>query len=245
MFNLFNILPRLTPQETIRAPDVLDEGDDLLKNKQEINAILSSIEQHHLNSAVLLRVLSPDLSQGELLIAFKLDRVAGYMRVRLAQDYPGKSPRSLTLVAVWSGKVLAFSAQVLQQHTANEFTLSWPDCMVRGLGRDFYRFHPHADVALSIHSAEVQTSGRLVDLSEGGLAYVLPVDQAKPLLEIRRFGMAKIVLPAIEFQVASFVVRSEQGLGQSNLLRIGIEFFGVSAAEMMCLRRFLLVEWHH
>lgn len=243
MFDMFK-LGRKTEKKPLETSKLWREHDDLIQKPQQIAAILQYISQHLPDSPMPLRLMIRGADYAELVTFFKFDENESLIRCQIADEHRFEPTEELTFISGWEGKLVAFSAFIVQSHSAREFTVSWPLAMVKSIGRDTYRVHPHFEVPLSIEFADLNMVGRLVDLSEGGMACHLSTMDAQLLLNTEKLVNVKIRIGQLQFDVALMNICSVVCSNQSAYTRLGISFKGVSNKDLVCMRRSLM-EWQY
>nr|WP_314899846.1 PilZ domain-containing protein [uncultured Deefgea sp.] len=243
MFNVFKVWVN-AEKDPPEAAKAWQEHENLIQNPQQIVAILNLINLHLRDGPIPLRLMIRDTDHGELVTTFRPDANKAVIRCRIEIEHHFEPDEELTFIAGWEGKLIAFSAFIIQSHTIREFTVSWPQVMVKSIGRDTYRVHPHFELPLSIELANVHMSGHLIDLSEGGMACHLSTADAQSLINAGQLVNANIRVGPLQFRVALMTICSEVRTHHGNYTRLGISFKGISNNDLVCIRRSLL-GWQH
>jgi hypothetical protein len=243
MFDVFK-LGRKTEKKQPETIKLWQEHEDLIQKPQQIAAVLKYISQHMPDSPMPLRLMIRGADYGKLVTFFKSDENKALIHCLIADEHQFDLNEELTFIAGWDGKLVAFSAFIIHSYTTREFSVSWPQVMIKSIGRDTYRVHPHIELPLSIELDDLNLVGRLIDMSEGGMACYLLRADAQLLLNRSNLVNAKISIGQLQFNVELMSICSEVCSSQSSYTRLGISFKGILNKDLACIRRSLL-EWQY
>ncbi|WP_373975564.1 PilZ domain-containing protein [Chitinibacter sp. SCUT-21] len=146
--------------------------------------------------------------------------------------------QQLTLIGLWHENKLAFSVEILQKLSLNNYLISWPKELLETTGRDYFRVHAQHKEFVSIKVDDHTICAQLYDLSEGGIG--VKIENQKSLC------LCKQPLQWLEIHLANYSLTLhcrlcnqlvDQTLGTS---RLGFAFISLNEPQALIIRKIML-----